>query len=83
VNAHVLIFECPKCGRPMPLIRLDQSTEFPDKSTAIESLNVACAGWECRWSGTMVAALCKHHWTVSWSHAHSPAPYKQDIAFPQ
>ena len=44
MNAHILVFECPNCGRPMPFIRLDEGVSYPNLEQEVE--RVADCGWK-------------------------------------
>jgi predicted RNA-binding Zn-ribbon protein involved in translation (DUF1610 family) len=44
MNAHILVFECPNCGRPMPFIRLDEGIRYPNLEQEVERVDLACLG---------------------------------------
>jgi hypothetical protein len=44
MNAHILIFECPNCGRPMPFIRLDEGVRYPSLEQEVERVDLGCFG---------------------------------------
>ena len=53
MNAHLLVFECPNCGRPMPFIRLDEGIRYPNLEQEVERVDLACLGADCGWKGTL------------------------------
>jgi hypothetical protein len=75
VNAHVLIFECPNCGRPIPLIHLDERISYPDNETANDQAPILCLGNDCHWSGHCLAAAAKQRWDVGWPHLKHSGSY--------
>jgi len=50
MNAHILVFECPNCGRPMPFIRLDERIRYPNIEQEVERVELGCFGADCGWS---------------------------------
>ena len=73
---HVLLFECPNCGRPMQHLRIDQSPAWPnDPDGNKERLDVECFGDGCHWKGTAVAVTKKHCWSVPWPHLKAASAY--------
>jgi hypothetical protein len=40
MNAHLLVFECPNCGRPMPIIRLDEGIRYPNLEQEVERVSI-------------------------------------------
>jgi hypothetical protein len=62
--AHVLLFACPMCARP--LASACASTK--------QNLEVADAHWftphcHCGWSGDVIGVTAVKHWVESWNHA--------------
>ena len=80
MNAHVLIFECPNCGRPIPLIRLDERISYPDNETATEYSPVLCLGDDCHWSGDCLAVTAEQRWDIDWPHLKHLGSYSDHSA---
>lgn len=69
--AHVLLFGCPQCGRP--LASACASTK--------ESLEGADAHWfnphcHCGWTGDVVGVTAVKHWVAPWERT---APIGSDV----
>ena len=58
---HLLLFQCPRCGQPIPLaVTSDtRSLETVDARSAITKC-------ECGWIRNMVGASAKRHWVEPW-----------------
>ena len=70
--AHVLLFKCPKCRRPIPLV---MSTASPlDGGYSLEEAKgrtweLACLERShCGWAGSQVGAESKEAFTVPWPY---------------
>jgi hypothetical protein len=58
---HVLLFECPQCGCPVPCaITSDKSN--PEEVDA-RGVSLKC---NCRWSGTALGVSAKRRLVVDW-----------------
>jgi transcription elongation factor Elf1 len=60
--AHVLLFSCPKCGRPLASTCTNQGL----------NLEEADAHWfashcHCGWSGEVIGVTAVRHWVEPWS----------------
>ena len=60
--AHVLLFECPQCGRPLASAC----------ASIAESLEQADAHWfsphcHCGWSGNVIGLVAIKHWVEPWA----------------
>ena len=60
--AHVLLFECPRCGTPLASACL--SVE--------KNLEVADGHWfnphcPCGWTGNVIGAVALQHWVEPWA----------------
>jgi hypothetical protein len=76
MKAHVLIFKCQNCGRPMPLIRLDAAAAFPDQGTMTETAVIECLGPDCKWAGEVLVVNSEANWTIDWPHLKGWDNYK-------
>ena len=70
--AHVLLFTCPACGRPLASACVDTK----------RSLEGADAHWyqphcHCGWTGEVAGVVAIRHWVVDW---HGKAPLKEGEA---
>jgi hypothetical protein len=72
LNAHVMLFECPNCGRPIPLVRLDRASSYPNAETMTDATRVQCLSEDCQWSDKILVVSHKHRWTVGWPHLKRP-----------
>jgi hypothetical protein len=79
MNAHVLVFECPNCGRPMPFIRLGQEAKYPNLEQEVERVELACFGIDCGWTGTFATGAARHTRTVEWPHLKSEGSYEKCV----
>jgi len=61
VFVHVLLFECPKCGKPVSTHHTssDSNLELVDGSAH----DLTC---QCGWSGSQLGLRARRHWTESW-----------------
>lgn len=75
MNVHVLLLECPNCGRPIPLTRIDEAVTYPAENQQMESWAVQCSGVDCCWRGAIVAALSKYQLTEYWPYVKSVGTY--------
>jgi hypothetical protein len=73
MNAHLLVFECPNCGRPMPFIRLDEGIRYPNLERDVERVDLACLGADCGW------AACQSR-TVEWPHLKPAGSYENQTS---
>jgi hypothetical protein len=60
--AHVLLFSCPQCGRPLASACANQAL----------NLEGADAHWftprcHCGWSGEVIGVTAVRHWVEPWS----------------
>jgi len=76
MNAHLLVFECPNCGRPMPFIRLDEGIRYPNLEQEVERVDLACLGADCGWSGTFATGAARQCTTTKWPHLKSAGSYE-------
>ena len=76
MNAHILVFECPNCGRPMPFIRLDQGIRYPNLEQEVERVDLGCLGDDCGWSGTFATGAARQSRTVEWPHLKPAGSYE-------
>lgn len=79
MNAHILVFECPNCGRPMPFIRLGEEAKYPNLEQEVERVDLACFGGDCGWTGTFATGAARHSRTVEWPHLKSAASYEKCV----
>lgn len=58
---HVLLFECPKSGDPIPahLVARDSNMESIDAS----NFDLRCA---CNWTGQQLGIRARRHWVEPW-----------------
>ena len=68
MNAHILVVECPNCGRPMPFIRMDQGIRYPNLEQEVERVDLGCLGTDYGWSGTFATGAARQSRTVEWPH---------------
>jgi hypothetical protein len=64
--AHVLLFNCPECGRPLASAC----------ASANRNLEVADAHWfnphcHCGWTGDVMGVVAVKHWVEPWQAAAS------------
>jgi hypothetical protein len=76
MNAHILVFECPNCGRPMPFIRLDEAVRYPNLEQEVERVDPGCLGADCGWSGTFAIGAARKCTTVEWRHLKSAGSFE-------
>ncbi len=76
MNAHLLVFECPNCGRPMPFIRLDEGIRYPNLEQEVERVDLACLGADCGWKGTFATGAARQSKTVEWPHLKPAGSYE-------
>lgn len=67
--AHVLLFACPRCGRPL-------ASACASKGSNLET---ADAHWfnphcHCGWTGDVIGLTAVKHWVESWSVEPGTAP---------
>jgi predicted RNA-binding Zn-ribbon protein involved in translation (DUF1610 family) len=60
--AHVLLFSCPQCGRPLASVCANRAL----------NLKEADAHWftphcQCGWSGEVIGVTAVRHWVEPWS----------------
>jgi hypothetical protein len=63
---HVLLFECPKSGDPIPahLVVRDSNMESVDGS----HFDLKCP---CDWTGQQLGIRARRHWVEPWSDGHA------------
>jgi hypothetical protein len=76
MNAHILVFECPNCGRPMPFIRLAEGIRYPNLEQEVERVALGCLGADCGWSGTFATGAARQSRTVKWPHLKPAGSYE-------
>ena len=76
MNAHILVFECPNCGRPMPFIRLDEGVRYPNLEQEVERVDLGCFGADCEWRGTFATGAARQSMTVEWPHLKAAGSYQ-------
>ena len=76
MNAHILVFECPNCGRPMPFVRLDEGVSYPSLEQEVERVGLGCLGDDCGWSGTFATGAARQSRTVEWPHLKPTGSYE-------
>lgn len=72
---HVLLFECPQCGCPVP-------SAITSEKRNLEELDARHVGLECRnchWSGRSLGLNARHHLVVDWG-TQRPASRALSIA---
>ena len=59
---HVLLFQCPKCGCPLPwaVTSLERNVDEIDG----RAFPILCN--ECRWSGSLTGTQARRHWVDTW-----------------
>ena len=80
MNAHILVFECPNCGRPMPFIRLDEGVSYPSLEQEVERVELGCLGADCGWSGTFATGAARQCTTTEWPHLKSAGSYENQMS---
>jgi hypothetical protein len=76
MNAHIIVFECPNCGRPMPFIRLDEGVRYPNLEPEMERLDLGGLGADCGWSGRFATRAAQQCTTTEWPHLKSAGSYE-------
>jgi hypothetical protein len=76
MNAHILVFECPNCGRPMPFVRLDEGVSYPNLEQEVERVDLGCFGAECGSKGTFATGAARESRTVEWPHLKPAGSYE-------
>jgi hypothetical protein len=59
--AHVLLFACPRCDRPIASVRLSAAKDL--KATDAVEFMLRC---QCGWTGHIVGARAGKHWVEPW-----------------
>ena len=77
MNAHILILECPICGRPMPFVRLDEGARYPNLEQEVERVDLGCFGADCGWRGAFATGAVRQSKTVEWPHLKSASSYEK------
>jgi hypothetical protein len=80
LNAHILVFECPNCGRPMPFIRLDEGIRYPSLEQEVERVDLGRFGADCGWKGTFATGAARQSRTVEWPHRKSAGSYENQMS---
>jgi hypothetical protein len=80
MNAHILIFECPNCGRPMPFVRLDEEDRYPTLKQEVERVDLGCFGDDCGWRGTFATGAARQRKTIEWPHLKSAGCYENQMS---
>ena len=80
MNAHILVFECPNCGRPMSFIRLDEGIRYPSLEQEVERVDLGCFGADCGWKGTFATGAARQSRTVEWPHLKSAGSYENQMS---
>jgi hypothetical protein len=80
MNAHMLVFECPNCGRPMPFVRLDEGDTYPTLEQEVERVDLGCFGSDCGWRGTFATGAARQRKTIEWPHLKSAASYENQTS---
>jgi len=81
MNAHILIFKCPTCGRPLPFVRLDGAKVYPSTETASldpNTVTLECLG--CQWTGKLLVFAYEKSWTIDWPHLKDSNGRKTDTS---
>lgn len=60
---HVLLFECPRCGCPVPSAITSDTVNLEPVDAHLVS--VGCSN--CHWSGQDLGLNAKHHLVVDWT----------------
>jgi hypothetical protein len=76
MNAHILVFECPNCGRPMPIVRLDEGVSYPNLEQEVERVDLGCFEADCGWTGTFATGAARQRRTVEWPHLKPVGSYE-------
>ena len=80
MNVHLLVFECPNCGRPMPFIRLDEGIRYPNLEQEVERVDLACLGADCGWKDTFATGAARQSRTVEWPHQKPAGSYENQTS---
>lgn len=59
--AHVLLFECPQCGRPLASACASTKKNLEDADA--HWFNPHC---HCGWTGDVIGVTAQRHWVESW-----------------
>jgi len=59
---HVLLFECPGCGCPVPSAITNNEKNLEN----VDARNVTLDCHNCYWSGASLGLNAKHHLVVEW-----------------
>lgn len=70
--AHVLLFECPECRRPLASACASTKRSLEDADG--HWFNPHCA---CGWTGAVVGLTAVHHWVADWE---APIPIGAGVA---
>jgi hypothetical protein len=68
MNAHILVFKCPNCGRPILHVRLDEANTYPDSYTDTDTTPVQCLGADCEWTSRVLVSTYEKKWTIDWPY---------------
>jgi hypothetical protein len=68
--AHVMLFQCPQCGRP--LASACASTEQSLEGADAHWFNPRC---HCGWTGSVIGMTAVKHWVESWERTAPVGPH--------
>ena len=63
--AHVLLFACPKCGRPLACACSSMKSSLEDADAHLFDPHCPCG-----WVGAVVGLTAVKHWVEAWPYAH-------------
>lgn len=66
MNAHVMLFKCPKCYYPLPAVRLEIQPHYRSEYTDRDRVDVACMNPECEWRGSILALAADRRFDTEW-----------------
>lgn len=70
MNAHIMLFKCRKCHRPIAIVRLEDRKGYRDQYTDQERIPVRCAG--CQWEGEFLALAADWCFDKEWQLSANP-----------
>lgn len=74
--AHDLLFECPRCSRPVPLLLLLPEM-WPDSELDLRTFTLRCPDPLCGWKGDLRGTRTVKRTLVQWPQRRPPGPTRE------
>lgn len=74
--AHALLFECPRCARPVPLLLLLPEL-WPDSELDVRTFTLRCPDPTCGWRGDIRGSSTVKRDLIQWPHRRTPVPQSE------